>query len=834
MNNLSEVIDQMVACGLPQLPSGHPVLDGKIHRFGPKKKSWYAFHEVRLKSGRDVVVGAFGIWQGENNNAVPVKIDWNGITQEERRQAQERQRAFEKREAEKKAQRAMYAANRATVQWREAEGLPVQSDYLARKQVDAENVRCKDGVLLVPALRYVDGRHVLAGLQKVAPDGQKRFNTGMAKQGAYALLGTLAGSPDIILLGEGYATMETVRMATDRKHPAVVAFDCGNLLSVARVLRARFPDTHILFVADDDFRIRQRYIERLAVDYRVQAPPELDGQTRTLITPEKESVVVTAGIRQDVHGDDFITAEVVKNRHGRSLTFRNAGIFHAKSAANDVGNASVVWPLFANRGEQKLTDFNDLHCAESLESVKVQLASAIDAALNGKPNPMLKKSQQAKSAGGKKMKERSSKFWDGVNHLMAHFHLVYGTDEAYDDSKHLLIRIGNIRLAFGNDETKFWLNSPERKMVDKDKVLFDPAGRDPRENTINLFHGWELQPKKGECRKIMELAHHLCGGDVAIMAWLMRWLAYPLKHPGAKMRTSIVVHGDEGSGKNLFFETVVKRIYGEYGGVIGSEQLENQFNEWASKKLFVVADEVITRSELRATKGRLKKLISGDTVFINPKNLAQREEANHMNFVFLSNELQPLVLDPSDRRYLVLWTPKKREKDFYQEVSEEIRNGGIEAFYYHLLNEVTFPDGFNEYADPPRTVAKENLIELGLSPSERFFREWQALALPLPFICCSAQQLYRAFTRWCTLNGERFFPTQTRFGREIERIGSDVLHRQVIKYEFGSEVKQRTCYLVGNKPEEKTQKEWVQDNCEYFESFLDKYRSGGFMPVSEE
>ena len=817
----------MTCCGLPMLPSGHPVLDGKIHRYGPKKKAWYALHEVRLKSGRDAVVGAFGVWQGENNNAVAVKMDWQGITQEERRQAQEKQRAFEQREAKKKAERARLAAGRATDQWQRAMGLPVNSAYLERKQVNAERVRCDaDGTLLVPAYRFTSDGYRLAGLQKINADGSKRFNVGMSKLGAHVVLGNIDASPDLILIGEGYATMASVRMATDCKYPAVVAFDCGNLLAVARDFRVRFPDAHLLFCADDDFRIRQRYIERLAEDFRIQAPPELDGSTRTLMTPEGEAVVVTAGIKHDQHGDDFITAEVVRNRHGRSLTFRNAGIFHAKTAAKDVGNASVCWPLFSNRGTQKLTDFNDLHCHESLDGVKHQLASAIDCALNGKENPLLKKSQLAKKDGGsKKMKDRQEKFWDNFNQLMTRFHLIYGTDEVYDESQHMIMRVGALRLLMGTDEVKAWLNSPERKTVMKENLLFDPAGTSERDDTINLFYGWDMVPRQGSCQKILELVSHLCGGHADVMGWLLRWCAYPLKHPGAKMRTSIVVHGDEGSGKNLFFESVVKKIYGEYGGVIGSEQLENQFNEWASKKLFIVADEVITRSELRATKGRLKKMISGDTVVINPKNLTAREEANHMNFVFLSNELQPLVLDPSDRRYLVLWTPPKWDKSFYQAVSEEIRNGGVEAFYWYLLNEVPFPDGFNEYVDPPTTAAKKNLIELGLSPAERFYHEWHGGMLPLPFISCSAQQLYTAFKRWCVLNGERFFPTQTRFGREVARIGKD-LRRHAVKYDYQSDVKYRKVYLVGEQPPDKSLADWVEGSSSLFDGYLDKYKGG--------
>ena len=75
-----QVIEQMAAAGLPTLPQGHPVLDGKAHRFGPKSKAWYLLRELKLNSGREVVTGAFGIWQGQNPNSIPVKMDWAGVS----------------------------------------------------------------------------------------------------------------------------------------------------------------------------------------------------------------------------------------------------------------------------------------------------------------------------------------------------------------------------------------------------------------------------------------------------------------------------------------------------------------------------------------------------------------------------------------------------------------------------------------------------------------------------------------------------------------------------------------------------------------------------------
>ncbi len=94
MTTLSQVVDQMQHAGLPLPPPGHPILDGKVHRFGPQKKAWYVLREIPLKSGQSVIGGAFGRWQGTENNATKVDVDWARISPEERAAAEARQRAI--------------------------------------------------------------------------------------------------------------------------------------------------------------------------------------------------------------------------------------------------------------------------------------------------------------------------------------------------------------------------------------------------------------------------------------------------------------------------------------------------------------------------------------------------------------------------------------------------------------------------------------------------------------------------------------------------------------------------------------------------------------------
>ena len=99
MSDVGQVVQMMVDHGMPALPVGHPVLDGKHKRFGPQKKAWYILREMELRSGRTVVTGAFGFFQGENRNTVPVTVDTEAMSEEERAEFSRQQRAVEKAEA---------------------------------------------------------------------------------------------------------------------------------------------------------------------------------------------------------------------------------------------------------------------------------------------------------------------------------------------------------------------------------------------------------------------------------------------------------------------------------------------------------------------------------------------------------------------------------------------------------------------------------------------------------------------------------------------------------------------------------------------------------------
>lgn len=940
MSNVAQVIAQMADCDMPPLPTNHPVLDGKFHRFGPKKKGWYILRELVLRTGRRVVTGAFGFHQGDNRNTVPVTVDAEAMTEDERAEFSTKLRENELRESEKKQREAQLAANRARDQWMKAAGNAVQHPYLDRKQVAGEGVRVdRAGSLLIPLQRAGQ----LVGLQKIDQAGEKRYNAGMDKPGAYHMLGQPLDAT-VIAVGEGYATCASARAAAALVGvdlPVAVAFDAGSLASVATALREAFPQAHLLFLVDDDDQVVERFIERLREDYQVLVAVPIDGVSYVVLADDGVDVDVTAWWRTDAAGVQYIEADVRTGRRQQRYTFKNAGVASCSALCRKMQRTSMVIPAFVDRAGRKLSDFNDLQIEEGLEAVAALIGVAIVAAQQPKSaapvppaapaassmvppaaaavadgvSPVPPAAQQpdsgfpdagviapvldlgvlflegvtdesppppgaeqparrsavdaeaddsearlaatleagyadgslpeppdeggsasAPGAGGegKQAKDKPKKVygadhWNQVEYVLKNFVLVYGEDLVWDVSQRMLMKISSMRtIVANNDVMKFW-GGEARRWVLKKNIVFDPQDTpSPASSgataTVNLFNGWKMQPRRGSCLRIQTLIAHLCDGNDALVEWVERWLAYPLRNRGAKMETSIIMHGDEGSGKNFFFEKVIKKIYGEYGYVIGNAQLESQFNDWASMKLFMVADEVVTRSELKHMKGKLKYLVSGDMIIINPKGLPEHGEANHMNFVFLSNELQPLALDKTDRRYLVIWTPPALSREFYVQVAEEIASGGIEAYYHYLMHELDMGD-FDEHTKPIYTDAKDDLIEKSLTPAERFYRDWSRGFLPLPFITCGATQLYDAYKVWCDKSGESKYISQTIFSPTVLRYAGEALEKHLIKYELGSVVKQRNVFLAGKKPEGKTLAEWAADASGLFEKSLRAYRS---------
>jgi len=461
--------------------------------------------------------------------------------------------------------------------------------------------------------------------------------------------------------------------------------------------------------------------------------------------------------------------------------------------------------------------------------------------------------------------------WELVEVMCGRFALVYGSDSAWDRVELMLIRIQAMRLVFGKVAVNLWLSrpAPARCLVRPADLVFEP-GHDVADPQINMFAGLDMQPvpaTEDDVRPMLDLLRHLCaetrieGVDDPVafaMHWVLSWQAVPLQHIGVKMATACVFHGAQGTGKNLYWDAW-RDLFGLHGVTVGQTELEDKYNGWISRKLAILGDEVVSRQELYHNKNRLKLVVTQETKFaIRGMFMETRWESNHANVVFLSNENTPLVLEDRDRRYMVIFTPLEAESALYQRVRDFLANNGQAKWMAYLQ---AYPVGeFTAHTKPPMTKAKEALIEASWRSPARFAYEWLEGFIDLPVRVCSAEQLYRAFRRWCDLTGAKWPPEQAVFTTEVnrwvrERVrrdGSGQLGEPMLTYksvalsgkDIESSITQRKtvrCWLPKDTglPEGErrlpgvSEGAWAWDSVRAFENDLSRYCRRSSLPGDE-
>ncbi|WP_338806877.1 bifunctional DNA primase/polymerase [Pseudomonas chlororaphis] len=364
--------------------------------------------------------------------------------------------------------------------------------------------------------------------------------------------------------------------------------------------------------------------------------------------------------------------------------------------------------------------------------------------------------EQARRMAGKK---------GGAFGMVATERYVYidGTKDVWDREKKRRIAEGAVKMALG-DAYPMWLNSTERRTVDVEHIVFDPTMTKDPAVYINTFDGLPLEPVRDDaaCANLRWLIKFLCNHDEAANDWLVRWLAYPLQHLGAKMDTAVLMHSImEGSGKSLLFADALGMLYGQYAATVGQTQLESNFNAWQSRKLWSVFEEVVSRDQRYNQVGKIKHLITGKTVRMESKFINGWEEANHMNAVFLSNEILPWPISESDRRMLVMWPQETLPVERQKAIGKELEEGGVAALYGWLLS-IDLGD-FNQRTRPPSTAARERLVALSRAGWQTFLHLWKYSELGNGLWGpCLSTDLYSLFLEWCQRNKEHVM-SQTKF-----------------------------------------------------------------------
>jgi len=178
-------------------------------------------------------------------------------------------------------------------------------------------------------------------------------------------------------------------------------------------------------------------------------------------------------------------------------------------------------------------------------------------------------------------------------------------------------------------------------------------------NTSNLIKDISSPPPT-----IEKTMMHFLGEDIAVFNALINHLAHMVQ-TGEKLRVSFLFQGVQGTGKGIWFNQVIANIFGrDYCTQIQQRSFMKVFNGWLENNYCLLVDEVEADFNNHGDEfARVLKQIIGDRcIAIESKGIDIKNGEINANLFFATNKRNGLMLEQSDRRFII---GKWQEKNIF-------------------------------------------------------------------------------------------------------------------------------------------------------------------------
>jgi hypothetical protein len=267
-----------------------------------------------------------------------------------------------------------------------------------------------------------------------------------------------------------------------------------------------------------------------------------------------------------------------------------------------------------------------------------------------------------------------------------------------------------------------WLKSPNRR--EYRRVVFDASGKQLPRRTLNLWQGYGVQPKEGDCSLILKhMLEIICSADQDQFNYLYWMLAWKVQHPHLPTEVALVLRTDEeGAGKDTLF-IILKKIFGPHYRVAANLDHLFKWNAGLLSNAAIVSIGEMLWSGNHAHRGRFKDMITAHKVGTEAKFAPPGSTVNTVMYLISSNEDWVVPAGRDARRFFIPDVSSARvgDKPYFDALYAEINGGGPAALLHDLC---TFPlNDWHPRDDIPQTAALKEQKLQSLDPIARFWQD---------------------------------------------------------------------------------------------------------------
>lgn len=169
--------------------------------------------------------------------------------------------------------------------------------------------------------------------------------------------------------------------------------------------------------------------------------------------------------------------------------------------------------------------------------------------------------------------------------------------------------------------------------------------------------------------------------------WILDWMANIIQRPHFKTQVPIVITGKQGVGKGILFDFFREHILGF--GI--SAQIQNPaqdlFSRFANKHVHKIFLQIDEGEGLAKFADQMKNLITADHVNYEIKGIQPMTAKNFINIVITTNHEKPVLVETSDRRYVLFKASDMYLKDenYYFNLGNHLKKKIVARAFYEFL-----------------------------------------------------------------------------------------------------------------------------------------------------
>ena len=287
-----------------------------------------------------------------------------------------------------------------------------------------------------------------------------------------------------------------------------------------------------------------------------------------------------------------------------------------------------------------------------------------------------------------------------------------------------------------NDKNQFineWIKDPTKRLYEN--VCFCPPPLEVPKNCYNLWTGfdvekfdiegggdttWESLDENGNSSTndfglnlFLEHLHLLCGDEC--FTYVINWLALMFQEPGTKPNTMLLFRTQDGLGKQLFYDILIKMI-GEKLCFMTTKidrDIFGNFNSEIDNKILIILDEMNNKLS-KSQEDLIKSFITSTKESINLKFKNPFKTNNTSHVMGYSNNEVPMEAGEKDRRLVAIDRKniKIPDEKYFNTLAKHVLddNNVLRRIYNFFMNQDI--SKFNAQYNRPYTKFLEQLKEI--------------------------------------------------------------------------------------------------------------------------